>query len=209
LEAETDLLLLGYFSDRQPDSNRFRLWEVAGTAHADAYTVVVGFTDLGDSPAAAELVITTSPIPGVITCPLPINSGPQHFVLNAAFNALHRWVRRGTLPPRAPRLEVTADPAPVIMRDAHGNALGGVRTPQLDAPIATLSGQGQTGSVLCILFGTTAPFDTATLAALYPDHRAYVAAFTRATRRALRAGFILRPDAKLMEKAAAASDVGN
>jgi hypothetical protein len=82
------------------------------------------------------------------------------------------------------------------------------RTPQLDVPIATLSGQGQTGSIICALFGTTAPFDATTLASLYPDHGAYVSAFNKASRRAVRAGFLLRHDATLMTAAAAMSDVG-
>ncbi len=205
-ETETDLTFLAYFSARQPDSERFRLWEVAGTAHADTYTIVTGPTDLGDSPDAAKLVLTTM-VAGA-TCPVPINSGPQHFVLNAAVAALNRWVRDGTPAPAAPRLEVVAGPPVTILRDAHGNALGGIRTPQVDVPIAAFSGGGQTGSVLCLLFGSTAPFDDETLAALYPDHDAYVSAFNEATDRAVEAGFILPADADLMKAAAAASDIG-
>ena len=49
-QTETDLIILGYLPDRQPDGPRFRLWEVAGTAHADTYTLVVGFTDVGRRP---------------------------------------------------------------------------------------------------------------------------------------------------------------
>jgi hypothetical protein len=209
-ETETDLFsLLGFYNDRQPDSARFRLWEVPGTAHADTYSLVVGATDLGNSPAAADLLVTSTPIPGLIECTRPINSGPQHFVLDAAMAALNRWVRRGTPPPRAPRIEVdTTTASPRIMRDGHGNGLGGIRTPQLDVPIARLSGAGQSGSLLCLLFGTTVPFDAATLASLYPDHDAYVSAFNKATRRAVRAGFILSHDARLMKASAAASAVG-
>nr|WP_235947396.1 alpha/beta hydrolase domain-containing protein [Candidatus Frankia alpina] len=46
-QTETDLPagLLGYVDARQDDTNRFRLWEVAGTAHADAYTIGIGATD--------------------------------------------------------------------------------------------------------------------------------------------------------------------
>ena len=207
-ETETDLGFLGYFSDRQPDGKRFRLWEVAGTAHVDAYTLIVGPVDSGDSPAAAELTVTSSPVPGLIRCGAPINSGPQHFVLNAAVEALDRWARHGKPPPRAPRLEVAPGPPVTIVRDAHANALGGIRTPQVDVPIATLSGQGQTGSIFCILFGTTTPFDAATLASLYPSHDAYVSAFDEATKRARRAGFIVKPDAELMEHVAASSAIG-
>ncbi len=206
-ETETDLTFLGYFSARQPDTRRYRTWEVAGTAHADTYTLVVGFGDEGNSPAAADLLVTASPLPGVIDCNAPINSGPQHFVLDAAVAALERWVRRGVLPPRSPRLDVTGPP-PVIARDAHGNALGGIRTPAVDVPIATLSGGGQTGTVLCQLFGTTVPFDAATLAALYPSHRAYVAKFDRATARALRRRFVRPHDARLLKLSAAGSNTG-
>ncbi len=205
-ETETDLTFLAYYSARQPDSERFRLWEVAGTAHADTYTLAVGATDLGDSPDAADLLVTSMPLPG-FSCKTPINSGPQHFVLNAALAALNQWVRHGTPPPQAPRLEVAPAP-PRIVRDSHGNALGGIRTPQVDVPIAALSGEGQSGSILCLLFGTTKPFDAATLAALYPDHSAYVSAFDASTDQAASAGFILQPDAQLMKEAATASDVG-
>jgi hypothetical protein len=208
-ETETDLVSLGYFPDRQADGSLFRLWEVAGTAHADTYTLLVGATDLGNSPSAADLVVTASPIPGIIDCDKPINSGPQHFVLNAAFAAFNRWVRDGTPPPHAPRLQITAGTPPVIALDSHGNALGGIRTPAVDAPIATLSGLGQTGANFCRIFGTTVPFDRATLAALYPSHDAYVAAVEAAADRAVNAGFILEPDAELIKASAAASDIGN
>jgi hypothetical protein len=208
-ETETDLIILRYLSDRQPDSKLIRLWEVAGTAHADTYTIVVGPTDTGNSSAAGALLLVSSPVPGIINCGSPINSGPQHFVLDAAVAALNRWVRRGAAPPHAPRLDIVRAPLPAIARDPFGNAVGGIRTPELDVPIATYSGLGQTGSSFCFIFGTTRPFDAATLARLYPDHATYVTKVTRAARRAASARFLRRPDAKLIEAAASASDVGN
>lgn len=210
-QTETDLTLLGSVSIRQPDSKYFRLWEVAGTAHADAYTTVVGATDIGKDPKVNDLVVTSSPL-GVLPieglqCPKPINSGPHHLVLKAAVAALNRWIKRGKAPPQAARIETTADPL-AIVRDEHGNAVGGIRTPHVDVPIAAFSGGGQGGSLFCILFGTTEPFDAQKLASLYPTHRAYVTAFKKATKRAVRAGFIRKKDAKLMKKAAAASNIG-
>ncbi len=204
-ETETDVSLFGYLAARQPDRARFRLWEVAGTAHADTYTVRIGSEDLGDSPDVANLVLITEPVPG-FTCREPINSGPQHFVLKAAVASLNKWVRDGTPPPKAPRLEVSKRLLFPILRDVHGNASGGIRTPQLDVPIATLSGEAQGGSLFCLLFGSTVPFDDAKLASLYPDHESYVAAFNEATDRAVHGGFILPEDATLMKAAAAASE---
>jgi hypothetical protein len=206
-QTETDMNFLGYFNARQPDTDRFRLWEVAGTAHADTYTTTVGPTDLGDSPDVANVLITTEPVPGLISCAQPINSGPQHWVLKAAIHALNRWVRTGRPPAIAPRLDVTAPPI-TIQRDEHGNALGGIRSPWVDAPVASHSGSGQTGSLLCLLFGTTYALDGPTLDALYPSHRDYVRAVRGSLREAARQRWIRRRDARLIKKAAEASDIG-
>src|SRR5581483_10538262 len=157
LETETDLTLLGYFAARQPDAKRCRLWEVAGAAHADAYSLVAGARDLGTSPGIVAPILTASPVPGLIDCMRPVNSGPQHFVMSAAFAALDRWVRGGRPPRRAARLALRGSP-PAIVRDAHGNARGGVRTPPVDVPIAAFTGE-QDGSLICRILGTTTPFD--------------------------------------------------
>jgi Alpha/beta hydrolase domain len=207
-QTETDLLILNYLPDRQEDGPLFRLWEVAGTSHADTYTLLFGFNDKGDDPAAAKIEEISAPIPPFIVCDGPINAGPQHFVLKAAFAALERWIRDGEAPPMAPRLEVTGSP-PAFVLDDLGNVRGGIRTPYVDAPIARLSGLGQSGDGFCRIFGTTALFDDATLATLYADHDAYVAAVNAATDSAVAAGFILEPDAQLIRTQAAESDILN
>jgi len=195
-------------ASRQPDTERFRLWELPGASDVDTY-LDIGPGDLGNSPDTATLLLTTvvkkpdgDPL---FTCNAPINSGPQHFAVNAALAALDAWVREGVAPTSAPRIE-TADGQ--VLRGEYGNALGGVRTPQLDVPIATLNGTPNTGATFCFIVGNTVPFDAATLAALYPDHATYVAQFNAATDRAVAAGFILPPDAALMKTAAAESDIG-
>jgi hypothetical protein len=154
-----------------------------------------------------DLVITTSPVPGVIRCATPVNSGPQHFVVKAALAALDRWVRRGIAPRSAPRFEVDPGPPVAIVRDEHGNARGGIRTPQVDAPLAAFAGE-QEGSILCQLAGATSPFDEATLAELYPSRRAFVEPFRESLRRALRRGWIVPADARLMRAWLAESNVG-
>jgi len=138
---------------------------------------------------------------------MPINSGPHHFVLNAAFAALDRWVRIGKPPRPAPRLEVAVGPSVTIVHDAHGNASGGIRTPQVDVPIAAFTG-GQSGTFLCMLAGTTTPFDPAMVRRLYPSHRTFVSAYGKSLRRAVRTGWILKRDAKLMRVWAARSGPG-
>ncbi|HXQ43165.1 MAG TPA: alpha/beta hydrolase domain-containing protein [Acidimicrobiales bacterium] len=205
-ETETDLVA-GYAGDRQPDNRWFRDWEVAGTSHADDYLSLIGMSDDGRSNVAGAIVTDDTPLT-IIGCTAPPNSGPQHWVLDAAISALDGWVRTGTAPPHAPRLDLTPGASPTIRRDALGNALGGIRTPELDAPIATLTGTAVPGqSETCSLFGSTTPFDRATLTSLYPTHADYVSSFDAATRRAVKAGFILPADASQIEAAAAASSV--
>jgi hypothetical protein len=201
-QTETDLITLGYLPARQPDGPRFRLWEAAGTAHADTYTLIVGFDDTGEDNAAAECVVSSSPIPNIIDCATPINSGPQHVVLKAAIAALDRWVRGEGEPAMAPRLEVAGMPAEFVLDD-FGNVRGGIRTPAVDVPIATLSGLGQTGSNFCRIFGTTVPFDAATLADLYPTTADYVSAVSAAADSAVAAGFIRPADAEIIKAGAA------
>ena len=71
------------------------------------------------------------------------------------------------------------------------------------------AGQAQGGSLFCLLYGRTVPFDDVKLASLCPDHESYVSAFNEATDRAVQERFILPEDAKLMKAAAAASDIGS
>ncbi len=87
---------------------------------------------------------TRTPVGG-FNCALPINTGGTHWALDAAVYWLNRWVVDGTPPPRA-LLLATTHVSPVVYKlDANGNAIGGVRTPQVDAPIAALGSQGNSG----------------------------------------------------------------
>ena len=146
LESEGDIVApLSFGLARQPDSDWLRLWETAGTAHADADT-------LGAEQARS------------LGVDWRINEGPHRFLAQAALHALHRWVCEGTPPPRAARIELASQQPLVIARDQYGIALGGVRTPPVDVPVATLSGQGPPGAAgPGWLVGSTTPLDDATL----------------------------------------------
>jgi hypothetical protein len=209
LESETDVMILGYYKARQDDMDKIRLWEMAGTAHADLYLVATGIGDNGTDPSVANVVEVASPYPGFIECDLPINAGPQHFIAKAAIHQLDKWVRTGVGPTAADRLEIAGDP-PAFVLDALGNVRGGIRTPYVDVPVARLSGLGQpAASLIGVLFGTTQLFDAATLSRLYPDHRTYVAAVENSTDAAVQAGFLMPEDGELIKAAAAESDIGN
>lgn len=216
LQTESENFLLDYYAGRQPDDDNFRLWEMAGTSHADLYTLTGLFDIYGNDIKNAQVTENKEPMPGIVTCAEPVNSGPQHFIASAAYAALNRWVTTGVRPAIAPRL--TVNPAGTdYMRDAHGNVLGGIRTPYVDVPTATISAYGQPGGMdeigndaqsFCFLFGTTAFFATLPDDPRYQTHQAYVNAVKASADTAAAQGFLLPEDVRLIIRAAQASSVG-
>jgi hypothetical protein len=176
IQTETDVgSILDSYAARQPDSDHFRLWEVAGTAHADAHLV----------GASAKY----------IDCGVPINNGPMHIVAKAALRALTTWLTTGTAPATAPRIDATPGATPQIQRNTDGIALGGIRTPPVDVPVATLSGApGPNPSTICLLLGSTKPFSAARLAQLYPSRADYLRRYKAAADATIKAGFALPQD---------------
>lgn len=207
LQSETDVLSLGGGRPKQPDSERLRLWEIAGTAHADTYLIIAGPQDDGRlAPERfAELLKPTNHLV-IGDTESQINSGPQqHYVGHAAIEALDRWTRGGAAPSSAPRLEIDGS-ATGFLLDENGNAAGGIRTPWVDVPTGILSGLGQSGGVFGFLFGTTKLFEAARLARLYPGgKREYVARFVRSLDDAISKGFLVADDREEIAALAAAS----
>ncbi|HXY92517.1 MAG TPA: alpha/beta hydrolase domain-containing protein [Acidimicrobiia bacterium] len=211
-QTETDVSFSN-LGVRQPDTRTYRLWEGAGTSHYDFYGLGIQSTDTGDGRGGVAMLQSmqnpTNQPNANFTCGVPINTGPAHYILDAAFYQLNRWVSKGILPPVAPRLQTTRISPVVFATDANGNALGGIRTPAVDAPVATLTGRPPGGNSFCFLFGTTTPLTPSQLRLLYPSHRKFVSAWTKATNSARAAGFLTAADAKELERAAVRSDVGN
>jgi hypothetical protein len=126
---------------------------------------------------------------------VPINNGPMHIVAKAALHALKTWLATGRAPVTAPRIDVVADPKPEVRRDADGLALGGIRTPPVDVPVAALSGApGPNPSTICLLLGSSKPFTAARLAQLYPSRAEYQRRFEADTDATIKAGFVLDAD---------------
>jgi hypothetical protein len=176
VQAESDVTgLLDSYTARQPDNVRFRLWEVAGTSHADVHLLGAEAKD--------------------IDCGVPINNGPLNLVAKAAYHALTNWIETGTAPVHAPGLDVTPGATPEVVRDSDGIALGGIRTPPVDVPVATLSGvPGPNSSTICLLLGSTISMSTAQLAQLYPSRAVYLARYDADANATIKAGFVLPAD---------------
>src|SRR5271170_1340573 len=208
LQSETDLMVLGSVMSRQPDAARIRLWEIAGAAHADTYQLIGAYHDCAGADADA-LAAALAPISSMygMAFGTPINSGPQqHYIANSALEHLNRWVRDGTAPPTAARLEVDPTQLRTFVLDELGFARGGIRSPWVDVPTSILSGLGQIGIGFAPLFGTTRPFDAGRLRQLYPKGRAdYLARFAASTQDAINAGFVLEADQPQINALAAAA----
>ncbi|MCP5144529.1 MAG: hypothetical protein H6978_06865 [Gammaproteobacteria bacterium] len=188
-ETETE----SYLGARQPDTDRFHFWEVAGTSHVSV-------------PREALLAIDTPLRPGVemrgLDAPNYLSYRPAY---EAAIRHMHRWLISGDRPPSAPRIELNQDASPQIRRDENGNAYGGIRLPDFAVPLAEHRGWGSTldnGYRLGFLYGHARLFSTDKIRALYPTTNAYLADWDESMRSAVEAGYVLAEDAPVMRETA-------
>ncbi|MDE2400651.1 MAG: hypothetical protein KGL90_03190 [Burkholderiales bacterium] len=188
LQIQTEMeVAVSWPLSKTVDTDKVRYWEVAGASHFGKYLQ----DELRPLPAA-EL----NPAPA--SCFKPVNTLPLQQVDNAALNALRVWVTENKPPPKAERMRRNA--LGFVKHDEHGNALGGLRLPELTVPTASygMYANFSKWSLLfkdvysCVAGGSTQPFDSVDLRKLYPTHEAYVQQYRIAADAALAAGF-LRP----------------
>ncbi len=183
LQSEMDVALQPGTS-RQVDTDLIRHWEVAGSAHADQYLLdsigKVSTREVGWTPPE---------------CGSPYNAMPFYEVEIAAFDHLKNWMTTGIAPPTAPRLQ--RDWLGGIKKDANGNAIGGLRLPEIDVPIARYGHVNfTTGSLAfldlfaCVAGGNTNYFTASKLQSLYQTHEDYVNKYKAAADAALAKGYI-------------------
>ena len=193
----------------------YTLWEIAGTAHSDFY---IGYHQVyGQGPRAgasapkqpgsadADLHVVAGNYgeqihPNQATCVVAGATMPMRYAASAAVSYLDRWVRIGDggRPPAGPRYQFSGGQ---LALDQYQNALGGIRLPPIDVPVATYL------STSCVLGGLTVPFSDAQLQLLYPTHADYFCQIQARTDAAVAAGFMLPPDATdLMTRVAAATN---
>ena len=197
------------------DDPLYRLWDVAGSAHAGLF---IGYQQVfGSGPRVAGLpamdeqgyrdTIEAAGDYGQMAfnplypaCTVAGASFPMRYAVNTALHELDEWIRTGRAPRPAPRFEFEAD-GETPARDADGNVLGGLRLPPIEVPVATYR------STDCELGGITVPFDPITLLQRYPTYADYEQRLRKATNRAVRKGWLLPVDARdQMRRACAVRD---
>jgi hypothetical protein len=198
VNTENEVALLNAAAIRQPDSNTFRSWEIAGASH-------VGYWFMNYRQG---LVARDGLNPLNFSCDKqPLSHIPHLYVLNAGYDAMVDWVRKGKAPPRAEPIQVTSVTPAVLPRDANGHVFGGIRLATIEVPTATNTGVNS-GASFCVLYGSHEPFSAEKIAALYPSHEAYVQAVRQATHRIVREGFVLEEDGKEIIRDAMDSTIG-
>ena len=174
-----------------------RMYDVAGAAHAT--------------------------VPKAPMCQLAPGSLDWTPVSRATLLRLDAWVDSNAEPPPTrlmPLQPAGADPtvlgAPkglsgaviqVPVRDADGNAVGGVRVPDIAVPLGVQGAQNKPQTFTCSLVGAYLPFPADKLAALYKDQNDYVNRVRVAAREAEAQGFLLPEDAAVIINAAAETPV--
>jgi hypothetical protein len=191
--TETDVAVLFGTGGRQDDTPTYRYYELAGTAHLTIHKDVEVIPGLYLEDLCENQLNT-------------IADGPVFgsYAYNAMWDNMDRQVRSGAVPP-AGRL-MALDATGAVERDGFGNALGGVRLPEMDVPTGhhnpptnqadpTLPPflQG-IGNLACFLGGSTFPFTTEELHDLYRNKGQYVSRVVHAANDLKTDGFLLQED---------------
>jgi hypothetical protein len=170
-------------STRRPDSDgpqdMFRLYEIAGASHSDRWPY--RFLPINaDLRKAVDLSNDTDR--GVVTDLWPYAYGcdiaginmsefPIGYLINGALVNLDRWLRHGVAPPKAERIATKASGE--IVTDQYGNAVGGVRTPMVDVPIATYYGKTPGDFDTCNTIGYRVAWDWSRMEAVHGTYDNY------------------------------------
>ncbi|MEX0619824.1 MAG: alpha/beta hydrolase domain-containing protein [Pseudohongiellaceae bacterium] len=180
---------------RREDSPSYRLYEVAGMSHLDT-----------SDPARWSFPPSSCGIDNPSTFPLT-------HAWDTALSLLADWVIDGRPAPRAPR--IVTDAGGNIVRDEHGNATGGMPSPQISVPVTniqTVSPQSPANtSARCDMVGPQVDFSTDKLAQLYGNHRGYMRRLRSELRELIDAGWVLplHRDEVLEQAAEVAPRFGN
>ena len=173
---------------RQPDSDRFRYWEVAGASHVSLPAMA------SSSPRMERDFGFSIPLDESMQAINQVSVAP---VVDAALHHLQSWLTDGTPPPVQPRITFDGNP-PEIAWDGNDIALGGIRLPQVEVPLGHNSAMQQSPDIFSRLVGYHTSFPDEKVRSLYGGRAEYLARYGAATRAAEAAGAILPRDVELL-----------
>ncbi len=124
--VNSELEAIACYAVRQPDTDRFSWWESAGTCH------------VSEQGQRARSPKYERDFGAPMQVAAGINRIPMVPLFDAGIRHMHEWVNGGPPPPSQPKIDFAGTP-PEVVRDTDGIARGGIRLPQVEAPIATNS----------------------------------------------------------------------
>lgn len=123
------------------------------------------------------------------------------YIDDAALRGMVLWLREGALPASMPRISMSGDADAPIERDDLGNALGGIRTPELEAPIASYRGErSEDLSKPNWLDGMTIPLEESELTRRYPNANARIERWHKAVDHLIEKGLVLPEDVEALRR---------
>jgi len=168
---------------RQPDTDGFRYWEIAGSSHVTLQGM------RSSAPRMERDFGFSMPLDDLVQ----VNQVSPAPVVDAALHHVQAWMTEGAAPPIQPRIDFRGDP-PEIVRDEHRIALGGIRLPDVEVPIAHNSAIAQTPDLFGRLLGYHEAFPIETVRELYGTRARYLERFTESARSAEAASVVLPRD---------------
>ena len=177
--VNSELEAIACYGVRQPDTNKLRWWESAGTCHVSQQS-----REARKLMADRDKLITPSDDQGINAIPI----GPLY---DSAFYHMHCWLSEGVAPPIQPRIEFE-DSSRTIVRDEDGLAKGGIRLPQVEAPLAVNSAIPLKPDIFAYLGGSCHPFSNEQVVARYGDRVSFLDKFESSAKSAVADG-VLRP----------------
>ena len=173
--VDTQAESLMHYPARQPDTDSFRTWQIAGAPHAP--------------PSATAMKNLAGERDGVVDA----GGGRQGrnvvewgYVSDAAIRSLRRWCKEGVAPPRFDLLTVDVSAQqPELSMDEVGNVRGGIRPPEVAAAVGVHS------AGLADLLGRSVLFDRAQMIEVHGDRAGFLKSWDAAVDTLQTAGLLL------------------
>jgi len=186
-------------ADSDEPNDRFRWYEIAGAAHIDSapYIALPSFDDQAKTGAMPQ---GTPSWPFGVRCEpeIPLeNHALLSYVFDAAFANLDLWLQKGVAPPRADRIELTDGK---VALDKFGNGIGGMRSVDVDVPVATYY-TTTPGPGTCRELGHEEQFSWAALEAIYGSYQNYASKVAQSLDRMVKERWLTAGDARRIREA--------
>jgi hypothetical protein len=217
VEAQGEVVQLAPL--RRPDSDdprdRFRQYEVAGASHMDnrVYRFIPALAEEAKAGADTKGETNAWPFPGGEGCEpqIPITSVYlMSYTFHAAFMNLDTWVRKGIAPPKGQPIQITGTgPDAKVAMDQFGNALGGVRSPYVDVPVATYVPNAAGPMGTCRQLGYKVPFEFSKLDSMYGSAKNYASKVNQSVDRLVKERYLTESDGKKIKAELTGSSASN